>query len=86
MTNEEAEELNTTTYNCNLAVIKDPLIPLDKFSSFNMYKRVIAWMIHFIHNYESKVKATQPRSGPLSTNELSLAANYWYSHPKDALL
>ena len=80
VTSEEAEELNTTKFNYNLAVIKDPLIPLDKFSSFNMYKWVIAWMIRFIHNCESKVKSIQPRSGSLSTtDELSLAANYWYS-------
>ena len=78
VTHEEAEELNTTS-TCNLTVIEDPLIPVDKFSSFNMYKRVIAWIIRFIRNCKSKVKAMQPRSGPLSTDELSLAANYWYS-------
>ena len=87
VTNEEAEELNTTTYNCNLAVIKDPLIPLDKFSSFNTYKRVIAWMIRFIHNCESRVKATQPRSGPLSYRRTRSGCKLLVlPHPKDTLL
>lgn len=77
VTNEEAEELNPAT-TCNLAVIEDPLIPLDKFHhNFNMYKRIIAWTIHFIHNCKSRVEATQ--SSPLSTDELSLAGNYWCS-------
>ena len=81
VTHEVAKELNTTT-TCNLAVIKDPLTPVDKFSSFNniMYKWVIAWIIRFIHNCRSKVKATQPRSGPLSTDEISLLV---LPHPKD---
>ena len=78
MTCEEAEELSTIT-TCTLAVIKDPLIPVDKFSSFNLYKRIIAWVIRFVHNCKSKVQAVQPRSGPLSTDELSLVANYLYS-------
>ena len=78
VTHEEAEELNMTT-TCTLAVIEDPLIPVDKFSSFNLYKRVTAWTIRFIHNCKSRVQATQPKSGPLTTDELNLATNYWYS-------
>ena len=35
-----------------------------------MYKRVIAWIIRFIHNRKSKVKVTQPRSGLLSLNPI----------------
>ena len=78
VTHEEAEELNTTT-TCNLTVIEDPLIPVDKFSSFNLYKRVTAWIIQFIHNCKSRVQRTQPKSGPLTTHELNLAMNYWSS-------
>ena len=57
-----AEELNITT-TCTLAGIEDPLIPVHKFSSFNLYKRVTAWTIRFIHNCKSRVQATQPKSG-----------------------
>ena len=78
VTHEEAEELNTTA-TCNLTVIEDPLIPVDKFSSFNLYKRVTAWIIRFIHNCKSRVQGTQPKSGPLTTDELNLAMNYWCS-------
>ena len=81
-THEEAEELSTTitcTTTCTLAVIEDPLIPVDKFSSFNLYKRVTAWIIRFIHNCKLRVQATKPKSGPLTTDELNLATNYWCS-------
>ena len=78
VTPEEAEELNATI-TCTLAMIEDPLIPVDKFSSFNLYKRVTAWIIRFIHNCKSRVQATQPKSSPLTTDELNLATNYWYS-------
>ena len=70
--------MNITT-TCTLAVIEDPLIPVDKFSSFNLYKRLTAWTIRFIHSCKSRVRATQPKSGPLTTDELNLATNYWYS-------
>ena len=60
-------------------MIEDPLIPVNKFSSFNLYKRVTAWIIRFIHNCKSRVQAMQPYSGPLTTDELNLATNYWYS-------
>ena len=64
---------------CNLTVIEDPLIPADKFSSFNLYKWVTAWIIRFIHNCKSRVQGTQPKSGALTTDELNLAMNYWCS-------
>ena len=73
----EGEELSTTT--CTLAVIEDPLIPVDKLSSFNQYKRVAAWIIRFLRNCKARTQATQPNMGPLTMNELDLAANHWYS-------
>ena len=74
VTHEEANELNTIT-TCTLAVIEDPLIPVDRFSSFNLYKRVTALIIQFIHNWKARVQATQPKSGPLTTDELNLGTN-----------
>ena len=56
-THEEAEELSTTitcTTTCTLAVIEDPLIPVDKLPFFNLYKRVTTWIIH---NCKSRVQA-----------------------------
>ena len=77
VTQEEGEELNTTT--CTLTIVEDSLLPVDKLSSFNQYKRVTAWIIRFIHNCKAKIRATQPENGPLTTEELNRAANYWYS-------
>ena len=79
---EENAELNTTL--CNLAVVKEPLMPVNRFSSFNFYKRVTAWVLRFIHNCRTKIKESQPNSGHLSTQELTLAANYWYSVIQEA--
>ena len=71
---EGSEELSTAT--CALA---DPLIPVDKLSSFNLYKRVTAWIVRFLYNCKARVRAMQPKTGPLTSDELNLAANYWYS-------
>ena len=77
VTQEGGEELNTTT--CTLTIIYNPLIPVDKLLFFNQYKRTTAWIIKFIHNCKAKIRATQPKSGPLTTEELNQVANYWYS-------
>ena len=77
VTKEEGEELSTTT--CALAVFEDPLIPLDKLSSFSLYKRVIAWVVRFNHNYRARVRATERKTVPLTVEELNRSANYWYT-------
>ena len=77
MTPEVKEELTSAT--CTLAVTEDPLIPLNKLSSFNQYKRITAWIIRFLHNCKARVGAAQTKTGPLTAEELSIATNYWYS-------
>ena len=47
-------ELNTTL--CTMAVIKEPLIPVDRVSSFDSYKRVTAWVMRFIHNCRARIQ------------------------------
>ena len=74
---EESEELNTTI--CNVAITEDPLIPMDKLSSFSRYKRVTAWIIRFLQYCKSKTQGSQPKGGPLTAQELGQAANYLYS-------
>ncbi len=74
-TPEGDTELNATL--CNLAVVKEPLISVDRFSSFNLYKRVTAWVMRFIHNCKAKIRKSRPNPGPLATHELRRAANYW---------
>ena len=74
---EEEEELNITT--CALAVVEEPLTPVDKLSSFNSYKRVTAWVIRFLHNCKAKIESKESKTGPLTSEELDVAANYWYA-------
>lgn len=74
---EASDELSVTI--CNLAVVEEPLIPVDKFSSFARYRRVTAWIIRFIDNCKAKSQGSTPRGGSLNRQELSQAANYWYS-------
>ncbi len=64
---------------CNLVITKDPLIPIDWFSSFDCYKRVTAWIMRFVHNCKEKAQGLQPKSGRLTTQELKYADNHLYS-------
>lgn len=75
-------ELRTVT--CNLVVIRQPLISVERFSSFNLYKRVTSWIMRFIRNCKARVKKTPISLGPLSTQELSLAANHLYAVIQEA--
>ncbi len=34
-------------------------IPVDRFSSFDCYKRVIAWIMRFVHNFKAKPQGLQ---------------------------
>ncbi|XP_064396444.1 uncharacterized protein LOC135343372 [Halichondria panicea] len=80
--NVDDGELCTTA--CNLVITEDPLIPIDKFSSFDCYKRVIAWIMRFVHNFKAKnfkakPQGLQPKNGCLTTQELKQANDYLYS-------
>ena len=74
---EECGELRSIV--CNVSTIQDPLISFDRFSSFNHYKRVIAWVIRFIDNCRAKTKGLKPDNGPLTIEELEQSARYWFS-------
>ena len=53
-----------------------PVIPLDRFSSFNHLKRVTSWIARFARNCRS---TPQERiQSCLTTLELQQAENYWY--------
>ena len=74
---QEDEELHIAT--CTLAVIENPLIPIDRLSSFYLYKRITAWVFRFLHNCKAKIRKTQLKAGPLTLEELNLSVNYWYA-------
>ncbi len=52
-----------------------PIIPLDRYSSFNQLKRVTAWVFRFLKNCHER--SSQNRSSPLSAEELHKAECYW---------
>ena len=54
----------------------DPIIYIDKFSSYDHLKRVTAWIICFIKNSQTKNSAERNK-GYLTTTELQTAENYW---------
>ena len=67
----ETSEMIVTHFS---VVARDPLIPLDKLSLFNLYKRVTAWIMSFIHNCQRKARGSQLYRGPLSVEELTHAS------------
>jgi hypothetical protein len=58
---------------------KNPLIPIDRYSSFTRLKRITAWVLRFIRNCSSR-KLGQARSDScLTVVEMDAADKYWVS-------
>ena len=60
---------------CTTIIPKNPIMTLDRFSSFTKTKRVTAWVMRFVRKCRSR---TQGHSSPLTTEELATAENYWF--------
>ena len=56
--------------------LMEPIIPLDRFSSYNMLTRVTAWVFRFISNAR---KNNSPIKTPLTVTEVNKAETYWIS-------
>ena len=54
-----------------------PVIPLERFSNFNHFKRVTCWINRLVYNSKRKRK-DRILSSCLTTLELQQAENYWY--------
>ena len=65
---------------CHLTLVEQntPIIPLDRFSSFNQLKRITAWILRFIENCRSR-EHRDSLSPHLCTEELMKAESYWIS-------
>ena len=62
---------------CHVAFVSpDPVIHLDRFSSFTRLRRVTAWVMRFLHNCKRNLSCM---SGPLSVDEIGKAVSYWIS-------
>ena len=49
---EEADEIS-----CHSAVVStEAVVPLDRFSSSMRFKRVMSWMMRFLHNCRAQVR------------------------------
>ena len=55
----------------------EPLIPFDRFSSFNHLKRVTAWILRFIENCRANARKVSKVSSHLTVSELQKADVYW---------
>ena len=51
-----------------------PVIPVDRYSSFDRLKRVTAWILRFVHNCQNHA---EKKSSSLSVCELKAAERYW---------
>ncbi|XP_064387758.1 uncharacterized protein LOC135335954 [Halichondria panicea] len=59
-----------------LTLTPTPIIPVDRFSGYSHLKRITAWMIRFVTNFQTKDHAERSK-GNLSISELQAAENYW---------
>ena len=79
---QEADELCAPSYNIVAIVPMEPVIPLNRFSSFSKLIRVTAWIIRFIFNCRAHCKTTTVTarsSHCLSLAELKSAERNWIS-------
>ena len=53
-----------------------PIIPIDRFSSFDHLKRITAWTVRFTRNCQTKSSAERNKAH-LTVPELQAAENYW---------
>ena len=60
---------------------RDPVISLNRFSSFAKLVRVTAWIMRFVQAVRSsRNNRHSSLSVPLTVEELTNAENYWISH------
>ena len=60
-----------------IVTAKEPLIPIDRYSSFTRLKRITAWVLRFILNCGSRKLGQARSSGHLTVDA---AEKYWVSH------
>lgn len=69
---------------CHLTAVgtKDPLLPLDRFSSYSKLVRVTAWVMRFINNCRASRRSSQVTqlTSSLCVQEIVSAENYWISY------
>ena len=74
---ESSEEVRQICHHIGIGQ-SAPLIPFNRYSSFNHLKRVTAWIFRFIDNCHHRQRR-EGISPHLTTEELAKARNYWIS-------
>ena len=75
---EEDSELCSLA--CMATVEREPLLPVDRLSTFSRLKRVTAWVMRFIWNCRARIRKCQRNTDPLSVEDLDRASSYWIKH------
>lgn len=75
-TNSTKEELRASLLYHYVA--PEPLLQVERFSTWKHMLRVTAMVIRFVSNIRSKISKTGSSTGPLSRNELQQASNILY--------
>ena len=75
-----AEETEEERKICSLAttIVKSPVLPIDRYSSFTKLKRVTAWILRFASNCRSRKNGSNRVTSPLTVEELNAAETYWF--------
>ena len=74
--NTPSEEGDEICHHVVLSVA-DPIIPVDRYSSFARLKRITAWVFRFVNNCKARRKSIDLVSSPLIPDELRRAEHYW---------
>lgn len=61
----------------SLVTVEEPVLDLNRYSSFSKMKRVTAWILRFANNCCARRKGTTRKTSPLTTEELVTAETYW---------
>ena len=77
--NDPSQENGEVCLHAALVPHHQPVISLDRFSSFTRLVRVTAWLMHFTHNCHARNRNLTGTMGPLSVQELNQAKTYWIS-------
>ncbi|XP_055617605.1 uncharacterized protein LOC129762983 [Toxorhynchites rutilus septentrionalis] len=59
-------------------VVQEPLIQVDKFSSWHRLMRIVATVLRFVENLRYKARGKDRKIGPLTNDELRGASNLLY--------
>ena len=63
---------------CHTMVLtKQPIFPLNHYSSYTRVKRVTAWVQRFINNCHARKQGAERNTAHLTTQELNVAETYW---------